>query len=130
MNLSFYSALAATILVLHIAWILWVVFGAFWTKGRPWLTAFHIASLLWGIIVEIGPWPCPLTLTEDFFESKAGIGTYSGSFLVHYLDRLVYPNIPVTLLIVCGVSICIFNLAIYVRRYWVRRTWLDGHKVS
>jgi len=67
--------------------------------------------------VEIGPWPCPLTLAEGFFENKAGVGAYRGSFLVHYLDRLVYPNISVDVLIVCGVAVCVLNLAVYARRY-------------
>ena len=56
--------LEAFLLAIHLAWILWVIFGVFWTRGRPWLTAFHLASLGWGILVEIGPWPCPLTLFE------------------------------------------------------------------
>ena len=124
-----YSTLAAAVLALHLAWILWVILGAFWTKGRPWLTAFHIASLLWGLVVEVGPWPCPLTLAEDFFENKAGIRTYSGSFLVHYLDRLVYPDIPATLLILCGVAVCILNLAVYARRIWARRAWMQRRRV-
>lgn len=115
---SLFVALAATVLALHGAWILWVAGGVFCTKGRPWLTAFHIASLLWGIAVEVGPWPCPLTLAENFFESKAGIQPYSGGCVVHYLDRMVYPNVPVNVLIVCGITVCALNLAVYLGRSW------------
>lgn len=103
-------------LVLHLAWILWVIFGAFWTAGRRWLTAFHIASLLWGITVEIGPWPCPLTMAEDFFQRLAGSAPYRGGFLLHYISSLVYPNVSVTLLTICGIAVCIANLAIYAWR--------------
>ena len=49
------NAAVVLVLVLHLAWILWVTFGTFWTSGRRWLTVFHIASLLWGILVEVRP---------------------------------------------------------------------------
>jgi hypothetical protein len=115
------QAAAATILVAHLAWILWAIFGALFTRGRPFLTAFHIASLIWGILVEIGPWPCPLTLAEQFFESRAGIQPYQGGFLVHYLDAIVYPNVPESVLVYAGVVVCAFNLLVYAARLMRRR---------
>ncbi|MGB7134511.1 MAG: DUF2784 family protein, partial [Acidobacteriaceae bacterium] len=48
--------LAALVLAIHLTWILFVIFGALVTRGRPWLTGFHLASLVWGIVVEVGPW--------------------------------------------------------------------------
>ena len=108
--------LAALVLAFHLVWILWVIFGAVWTRGRPWLTAFHIASLVWGMTAEAGPWPCPLTLLEDHFESAAGLRPYAGGCLVHYLDRIVYPNISVRVIVGCAIVVCAANLLIYVRR--------------
>jgi hypothetical protein len=108
--------LAALALAIHLAWIFWVIFGALCTRRRPWLTAFHLASLVWGIIVEAGPWPCPLTLLEQYFESRARIPSYSGSFLVHYLDAIVYPNLPDALITAFGVTVCSINLLIYLLR--------------
>jgi hypothetical protein len=104
-------------LAIHLAWILWVMFGALWTRGRSVLSAVHILSLAWGITVELSPWPCPLTLAEQFFEQRAGEAGYRGGFLMHYLDRLVYPNVPAWMLVVTGVSVCALNLAVYVWRY-------------
>jgi hypothetical protein len=108
--------LAALVLAIHLAWILWVIVGALFTRGRPWLTGFHLVSLVWGIVAEAGPWPCPLTLAENALESRAGIQPYSGGFLVHYLDAIVYPSLPVWLIITCGVTVCSFNLLIYAVR--------------
>jgi Protein of Unknown function (DUF2784) len=107
------STTALLVMILHLAWILWVIFGAFWTSGRRWWTAFHVASLVWGILVEIGPWPCPLTIAEDYFLRQAGLAPYRGSFLLHWVSSVVYPNVSVTLLIVCGVAVCAANLGIY-----------------
>ncbi|HEY1799813.1 MAG TPA: DUF2784 domain-containing protein [Terriglobales bacterium] len=122
--LEFDNAAVVLVLVVHLAWILWVIFGAFWTSGRRWLTAFHIASLVWGIFVEVGPWPCPLTLAEDFFQQRAGLVSSGGNFLQHYISSLVYPNVSVTLLIVCGVAVCVANLAIYG---WRGSQWIRCH---
>ncbi|MGC1784785.1 MAG: DUF2784 domain-containing protein [Acidobacteriaceae bacterium] len=116
---QFYDSAVVLVLAIHLAWILWVIFGAFWTRGHRWLTGFHIASLVWGIVVETGPWPCPLTIAEQHFQRLAGIAPYRGSFLLHYLDSIVYPNVSVLLLTICGVAVCAANLAIYSRRWWL-----------
>ncbi|HTV15275.1 MAG TPA: DUF2784 domain-containing protein [Acidobacteriaceae bacterium] len=108
--------LVALVLAVHLAWILWVIFGALVTRGRPWLTGFHLASLVWGIIVEVGPWPCPVTLLEQHLEAAAGMHAYTGSFLAHYLDAIIYPGVPVWLIITCGVAVCAANLLVYAVR--------------
>jgi hypothetical protein len=66
--------------------------------------------------------PCPLTLAEQFFEAKAGLDPYQGSFLVHYLDRIVYPDLPESLLVLLGCIVCVINLLVYARRLW---KWLS-----
>jgi hypothetical protein len=118
---NFYSALAISVLFLHALFILWVVFGALLTHARPILRWLHIASLVWGILTELLPWPCPLTVLENWLEGKAGVEPYQGGFLLHYLDKLVYPDISRTVLTVAGVVICALNLAFYGRQIWVAR---------
>lgn len=116
-----YSALAASLLFLHVLFILWVVFGALLTRSHWILRWLHIASLIWGVLVELLPWPCPLTLLEDWFEGKAGVQPQHGGFLLHYLDRLVYPNISPAMLTIAAVIFCGLNLAFYARQVWVVR---------
>jgi hypothetical protein len=115
---NFYITLAVAVLVAHILFIVWVIFGALVTRNRPVLRALHIASLIWGILTELTDWPCPLTLVENWLEAKAGIEPYQGGFLLHYLDRLVYPDVSVVLLVTVGVLVCTVNLAIYGWRAW------------
>ena len=64
------------VLLFHLAWIAWVLFGWLFTRNRRLLTWLHIASVLWGICVEAGPWPCPLTLLEQKLESQANLASY------------------------------------------------------
>lgn len=118
---GFYAALATAVLFLHALFILWVVFGALLTHSRPPLRRLHIASLLWGILTEVLPWPCPLTLLENWLEGRGGIEPYQGGFLLHYLDKLVYPDISANVLTIAGVIVCLANLALYARRIWISR---------
>jgi|ERR1700733_271359 len=118
---SLYSALATFVLFLHALFILWVVFGALVTRLRPVLRWLHIGSLVWGILTELLPWPCPLTLLENWLEGKAGVGPYQGGFLLHCLDKLVYPDLSATVLTVAGVVVCVLNLALYGWRMWIAR---------
>lgn len=124
MEKQLYISAACLTLLLHLAWILFVIAGSLLTKGRPRLTILHIVSLLWGIVVEAGPWTCPLTLIENFFEARAGVAPYSGGFIIHYLDATVYPNLSPQLLTGCGIAVCAVNLAVYGFRWslrWRRR---------
>jgi hypothetical protein len=116
-----YPMLAVFVLFLHALFIVWVVLGAFVARSRPVLRWLHIASLVWGILTELLPWPCPLTLLENWLEAKAGVQPYQGGFLLHYLDQLVYPDISATVLTVAGVSVCVLNLALYGRQMWISR---------
>jgi len=118
----FYSALATLVLLLHALFILWVIFGVLLTRSRPVLRWLHIASLVWGIVIEVLSWPCPLTLVENWLEGQAGIQPYEGGFLLHYLDKLVYPDISTTVLTIIGVLVCALNLALYGRQVWIARS--------
>lgn len=119
--------LAVLMLMIHLAWLALVIFGAIWTRGRPLWSAFHMLALAWGIVVELGPWPCPLTVAESYFETRAGFFAYQGSFLLHYLDAIVYPNLPSWLVTAAGVAVCALNLAIYGRR-WYRACRNSGNR--
>ena len=115
--------LAIAILSIHLLWIAAVIFGAAFTRGRPVWSGLHVVSLIWGIAVELAPVPCPLTLAEQHFEALAGIQAYQGSFLMHYLDKIIYPNLPWWLVATVGAGICVLNLGIYGRRLvvWIRK---------
>lgn len=117
-----YSTLAVSVLFIHALFILWVVFGAFLARSRPILRWLHMVSLLWGILTELLPWSCPLTLLENWLETKAGIEPYRGGFLLHYLDKLVYPDISPAVLTIAGIVVCAVNLAFYGRQLWLGRS--------
>lgn len=111
-----FEAAAAGVLLLHLAWILWVALGCLVTRGRPKLAWLHIGSLIYSIVIEVTSWPCPLTGLEQWLQDRAGMIPYRGGFLAHHLERLVYPDLPQGLLVWSAVAVCGFNLGVYVRR--------------
>lgn len=117
-----YLVLADAILIVHLLYIAWAIFGTIFTRRRPRLAVVHVATILWGIIAETTPAPCPLTLAENWCEARAGVAPYHGPFLLHCLDATVYPNVPAALLVTVAVAICAFNLAIYIQRFRKRRS--------
>lgn len=114
--MNLYGVLATAVLAIHLAWIVWVIFGWLVCRNRPGLRWLHFASLIYSVVIEIVPWSCPLTLLEQHLESLAGIEPYRGPFLVHYLDAVVYPNVPEWMLISVAVVVCGANLCLHVRR--------------
>ena len=87
------------------------------------LRRLHIVSLVWGLLIEIFPWTCPLTFAETWFEQRAGATPYQGGFLLHYLDALVYLNVP-PLLLIASRRVVAANVAVYWRR-WLRPARAD-----
>jgi hypothetical protein len=112
-----YLASAIVVLILHLGFIAWVIFGAAVTRSRPVVTALHVLSFIWGLLVEIFPWSCPLTLAENWLELRAGAAPYQGGFVLHYLDMLVYPNLPSILLTAAAILVVAVNVIIYGRRW-------------
>jgi len=105
--------LAILTVAVHAVWLLFVILGAIWTRRRPAWGVLHVLALVWGIAVEVGPWPCPLTMAEEYFEARAGAATCEGSGMLRFLDALVYPTVPSALLVTVAVAICVFNLGVY-----------------
>ncbi len=117
-----YRAMAASVVSLHAAYIAWVIFGALFTRGRPRLAVLHVATMVYGVIIEIFGFWCPLTALEEWLEVRGGVSAYRGPFLLHYLDAVVYPDISPKVLIAGAVTVCILNLWIYARRLRVRHS--------
>jgi len=112
-----YHALAVAALALHLAWILWVLLGWLLTRHRAWLRWLHIVSVLYSIVIEVSPWPCPLTYVEQWAQARVGLAPYQQPFLLHYLDALVYPNISPALLTWSAVAVCLAILGVYGLRF-------------
>ncbi|WP_234697194.1 DUF2784 domain-containing protein [Nitrosophilus alvini] len=107
--------IAADILViLHFIFILFVLFGGFLVLRRRWIMYLHIPAVIWGALVEIKGWICPLTPWEQYFRQISGEEGYTGGFIEHYLLHIIYPaGITREIEILLGIFVIVLNLGIY-----------------
>jgi hypothetical protein len=86
-----YTALADAVVVVHLAFVAFVVVGGFLTWCWPRMAWLHVPAFCWGIWVEYSGWICPLTPLENHLRLLAGEQRYSGGFVSHYLLPILYP---------------------------------------
>ena len=115
-----YGWAADATVLLHFLFILFVIFGALVALRRPNLKYVHWAALTYAVLIEVFNWYCPLTLLEQRLRRAAGVGLYERSFLVHYLERLIYWDVPQWALIAGVLVVVLVNLALY--HAWGRRS--------
>lgn len=87
-----YRYLADGVLLVHLGFILFVVFGALLVLRWPRLLPVHLAAAAWGFGIEVLGAICPLTHLENRMRMLAGESGYGGGFIDHYLLPLIYPG--------------------------------------
>lgn len=86
-----YRFAADAVLLVHLLFVLWVIFGGLAVLWRARLAPLHLPALLWGIWIIGSHGVCPLTPLENELRLLAGEGGYSGGFIEQYLVPLIYP---------------------------------------
>jgi len=87
-----YQTLATTIAIIHFAFIVFVIAGGFLVLRWPGMKWIHLPAALWGALIEIGGWICPLTILENVLLRKAGAAGYDDGFVAHHIFHVIYPN--------------------------------------
>lgn len=107
---------ASTIALLHLGFILFVLFGGFLVLRWPKLMWLHLPAATWGVLIEFFGWWCPLTRWENHFLRAAGRAGYSDGFVAHYIMPVIYPaGLTRGLEIAIGLFVLLLNAGIYVR---------------
>ncbi len=79
------------VVILHFFWIVFLVFGAFIGRKIVWVKLLHVSGLIFSIGLQVFHWTCPLTALEQWLDRQQdGAHSYSGDFLPHVLNQLVY----------------------------------------
>ncbi len=86
-----YAFLADAVLLLHFAFVLFVVGGGLLALKWPKIAWLHLPVVFWGVWIELSGSICPLTPLEQSLLTSAGESSYAGSFIGHYLDPVLYP---------------------------------------
>ncbi len=109
-----YNVLANAIVLAHLLFITFVICGGLLVIRWPPLAVVHLTAAVWGAVVEILGWICPLTPLENHFRLLAGNNSYSGDFIARYLLPVIYPeNLTATMQQVFGGFVIIINLIFY-----------------
>ncbi|MBD8528489.1 DUF2784 domain-containing protein [Massilia sp. CFBP 13647] len=118
----FYAAAATLVLLAHLGFVLFVVFGAALVPRWPRLIWLHLPAAAWGIFVEVSGRGCPLTALENLLRLRAGLGGYAGGFIEHHILWLLYPDgLTREIQFMLAALVGAVNLVLYAR-VWRRRT--------
>ena len=109
-----YGALADLVLVVHLAFVLFVVLGGLLVLRWPRLAWLHVPAAIWGVLIEYTGWICPLTPLENSLRMRGGEAGYSGGFIEHYIQPLLYPaGLTRSTQVVLGSLALVLNLTAY-----------------
>jgi len=106
-----YNYLADAVVILHAAYIGFVIFGLLailvgvvfrwkWVRNF-WFRAIHFLTILIVVVQALAGVMCPLTTLENHLREKGGSEVYTGSFVGHCLDELIFVEAPSWVLTIC-----------------------------
>ncbi|MBN2438535.1 MAG: DUF2784 domain-containing protein [Deltaproteobacteria bacterium] len=109
-----YSLSADLILIVHLAFVLFVALGGLLVPRRPRLMWLHLPAVVWGALSEFLGVFCPLTPLESALRELGGGSGYEGDFFAHYLTAVIYPaGLTRGIQIALGFGALLPNMAIY-----------------
>ena len=113
-----YQLSADLVLILHLAFVLFVLLGGFLLLRWPKLVWLHLAAVTWGALIEFIGFVCPLTPLEVNLRRLGGQAGYEGDFVQHYITASLYPSgLTRKMQIGLGISVLVLNMLIY--GYWI-----------
>lgn len=119
--MSLYGALADAVVVLHLGFVLFVLFGGLLMLRWRRVVWLHLPAAVWGALIEFARWTCPLTPLEKWLRREGNLGGYEGGFVEHYILPVLYPHaLTRTIQLGLGVIVVLLNLFVYWRVF--RRT--------
>jgi len=121
MHASTYRTFADLLLITHVGFVAFVIVGLLlilcggacgwrWIRN-PWFRVAHLAGIAFVVVQAWFGVVCPLTIWEMHLREKAGDQTYEGTFIAHWLQKLLYYEAPPWVFIVCYT---LFGLAVVV----------------
>jgi hypothetical protein len=106
--------LADLVVLVHFAFVLFVVFGGLLALRWPKVAYVHLPIAVYGALIELVGWICPLTPLEKRLREGAGLQGYQGGFVEHYILPVLYPSgLTRNVQLVLGGLVIMLNLAVY-----------------
>ena len=110
-----YRVLADGVVVVHFAFIGFVVTGPYLARfWRP-LIWLHVPALAWAVGIIVVGYECPLTALENHFRRLGGEPPLPGGFVDHYIENVIYPQRFTPLVQALGAVVIVAGYAGLVR---------------
>jgi hypothetical protein len=111
---AIYPIFADLVVWIHFAFVVFVVLGGVLVMRWPRLIWVHLPAVMWGVIIELCGWICPLTPLENWLRRKGGGENDHSDFVAHYLLPMLYPQgLTRKSQITLGALVVVVNVAIY-----------------
>ncbi len=115
----FYKILADGVVGIHFLWILFLIVGGFWGVKYKAVRVFHLFGLALALVLQVLDWYCPLTHLEGWLRAAQNPSLINrGSFIIYYVERLVYLEVSRPAIVFFTVLLCGVNGWVYC---WKRR---------
>ncbi len=79
-------------MAVHLAFVLFVGLGGLLVVWRPGIAWLHAPAVVYGMLLELCGWICPLTPLENHLRRLGAQAGYRGGFIEHYALSLLYPE--------------------------------------
>lgn len=91
--------------------------GFFYKRFFDWwlFRTLHLCGIIYVGLLALLREYCPLTILENTVRTKYNPElTYPGSFIVHYIEKLVYPDVNPSIILVPTIFIAVFSVVVFV----------------
>ena len=112
-----YTILADAVVIIHAAYVAFVVFGLIailigaamnwrWTRSLAFRIT-HLAAIALVCLESIVGVMCPLTSLEDSIRARGGAAQYQGDFVAYWAHRMIFYNFPPWIFTIAYISFAI-----------------------
>jgi len=109
-----YPLLADLVLIVHLAFVIFVLCGGLLALKWRWIAWFHLPAAAWGALVEFTGWICPLTPLENWLRAQGGEAGYEQDFTTRYLLPILYPgDLTRDVQLMLGTIVLAINISVY-----------------
>ncbi len=111
-----YKVAADFVVLVHFLWIVFLISGVFIGRKVRSVKILHIAALGFAVIMQIFGWYCPLTHLEFWLRQRHDPAlAYSGSFIIHYVEKIVYIQLSPVIIFVLTLILVVMTTYIYFK---------------
>ncbi len=95
------------------------LFGFFWKRffNSLLFRIVHLCGIIYVGLLALLREYCPITILENTLRAKYNPeATYPGSFIVYYVEKLVYPDLNPSTILVPTIFIAVLTIVVFIIR--------------